>query len=94
MHFCNTIWSLQIYINAFGLKSASKVFQKKDESVFEEIRGIHIVADNIIVAEATVQEHDQIFRQVLERAKETKGCFSFDMFQLRVPKVKYLGTVD
>lgn len=44
----------------FGLKSASEVFQKKNEAVFEGIQGIHIVADDIIVAGATVQEHDQI----------------------------------
>jgi len=37
-----------------GLKSASEVFQKENESVFEGISAIHIVADDIIVAVSTV----------------------------------------
>jgi len=77
----------------FSLKSASEVFQKKNESVFEGISGIHIVADDIIVAGSTVQEHDQILQKVLERAKERNVHFNFEKLQLRVPEVKYLGTI-
>ena len=54
----------------FGISSASEVFQKKNEATFEGISGIHIVADDIIIAASTVQEHDSILQQVLERAKE------------------------
>ena len=75
------------------LESASEVFQKKSEAVFEGISGIHIVADNIIMAAATVQEHDSILCQVLERAKERNVRFNFSKLQLRVPEVKYLGTI-
>jgi len=53
----------------FGLKPASEVFQKKNESVFEGTSGIHIVADDIIVVESTVQEHDQILQQFLRELK-------------------------
>ena len=53
----------------FGIKSASKVFQKKNEEAFAGIPGIHIiVADDIIIAAVNIEEHDQILRQVLERA--------------------------
>ena len=31
----------------FGLKSASEVFQKQKEAVFQGTEGIHIVADDI-----------------------------------------------
>jgi len=44
----------------FGLKSASEVFQKQNETVFQGIEGIHIVADNIIIVGSTVEEHDKI----------------------------------
>ena len=77
----------------FGISSASEVFQKKNEATFEGIPGIHIVADDIIVAAATVQEHDHILRQVLERAKDHNVRFNFDKLQLRVSEVKYLGTI-
>ena len=69
----------------FGISSASEVFQKKNEAVFEDIPGIHIVADDIIIASSTVQEHDHILRQVLERAKERNVRFNFNKLQLRVP---------
>ena len=62
----------------FGISSASEVFQKNNEAVFEGIKGIHIVADDIIVAASTVQEHDHILRQVLQRAKERNVHFNFD----------------
>ena len=55
----------------FGISSASKVFQKKNEATFEGIPGIHIVANDIIVAAAMVQEHDHILRQILEEPKIT-----------------------
>ena len=60
----------------FGLKSASEVFQKKkkkkNETVFEGIEGIHIVANNddIIIAASSVEEHDHILQQMLDRAME------------------------
>ena len=46
----------------FGISSANEVFQKNNEAVFEGISGIHIVADNIIIAASTVKEHDDILR--------------------------------
>ena len=54
----------------FGIKSASEVFQKKNEAVFEGIEGIHIVADDIIIAASTVEEHDKILHKVLQRGVE------------------------
>ena len=41
----------------FGLKSASEVFQKRNEAVFEGISGVYIVTDDFIIAALTVEEH-------------------------------------
>ena len=65
-------------MNALEISSASKVFQKKNEAVFEGISGIHIVADNIIIAASTVQEHDRFLHQILERAKESNFRFNYN----------------
>ena len=54
----------------FSLKSASEVFQKKNEAAFEGIEGIHIVGDDIIIAASTVEEHDKILHNILQRAVE------------------------
>ena len=77
----------------FGLKSASEVFQKKNKAVFEGIDGIHIVADDIIIAASSVEEHDHILQQVLDRAMKCNIKFNFDKFQLRISAVNYLGSV-
>ena len=79
----------------FGIKSASEVFQKRNEEAFSGIPGIHIVADDIIMAAVNTEEHDQILRQVLERARanEKNIKFNFDKLQLRVHEVRYLGTM-
>ena len=77
----------------FGLNSATEVFQKKNEAAFAGIEGIHIVADDIIIAADSVDEHDRILQKVLERARERKVKFNFDKLQLRVNTVKYLGTI-
>ena len=77
----------------FGLNSATEVFQKKNEAAFAGIEGIHIVADDIIIAADTIEEHDVILQKVLQRARERNVKFNFDKLQLRVNAVKYLGTI-
>ena len=69
------------------------MFQKKNEAAFDGIDGVHIVADDIIIAAANVEEHDMILRQVLARARDRNVKFNFDKLQLRVNSVKYLGTI-
>jgi len=44
----------------FGLASASKVFQKRNEAAFDGIDGVHIMVDDIIIAAAAVEEYDMI----------------------------------
>jgi len=76
----------------FGLKSASKIFQKKNEAVFAGIDGVHIVTDDIIIAASTIEEHDKILTQVLDQAKAHNVKSNYKL-QLQVPEVKYLGTI-
>jgi len=53
---------------SFGLASASKVFQKRNEAAFDGIDGVYIMEDDIIIAAATIEECNMILRQVLARA--------------------------
>jgi transposase InsO family protein len=77
----------------FGISSASEVFQKKNEEAFLGISGVHAVADDLIIAATTREEHDQILQAVLERAREKNIKFNRDKIQLRVPEVKYVGNI-
>jgi len=77
----------------FGIKSDSEVFQKRNEETFSGIPGIHIVADDIIIAVSSIAKHDQILTQVMQRAKDRNVVFNLNKLQLRVDEVKYLGTI-
>jgi len=77
----------------FGLKLASEVFQKKNEIAFKGIKGIHIVADDIIIAASDIEEHNTILHQVLQQAAECNIKLNFDKFQFCISEVKYLGTI-
>ena len=77
----------------FGLASASEVFQKRNEAAFDGIDGVHIMADDIIIVAATVEEHDVILCKVLARAHDHNVKFNLDKLQLHVHSVTYLGTI-
>ena len=77
----------------FGIKSASEVFQKQNEAAFANIPGLHIVADDLIIAAENTDEHDKILHQVLQRAEERNIKLNSDKLQLRMSEVKYLGTI-
>ena len=47
----------------------------------------------MIIAATTIEEHDEILAQVLQRAKEQNITLNFEKLQLRVSEVKYLGTI-
>ena len=77
----------------FGIKSASEVFQKKNEEAFANIPGLYIVADDLIIAAENSDEHDKILHQVLQRAEDRNIKINFDKLNLRTKEVKYLGTI-
>ena len=77
----------------FRLKFASEIFQKKNEAAFKGIDGIHIVADDIIIAADDLEEHNTILHKVLQRAPDRNIKLNFDKFQFCVNPVKYLGTI-
>uniref|UniRef100_A0AAV2MQ74 ribonuclease H n=1 Tax=Knipowitschia caucasica TaxID=637954 RepID=A0AAV2MQ74_KNICA len=65
----------------FGIKSASEVFQQRNCEKFGDIAGVHIIADDMITAASTEQEHDEILHNVMTRAKEANVKFNKDKLQ-------------
>ena len=51
------------------------------------------MADDIIIAAATVEQHNAILQRVLERARKRNIKFNLERLQLHVNKVKYLDTI-
>jgi len=52
----------------FRISSAIEVLQKRTYKAFGDIKGVHVIADDIIIAAATEEEHAQILLKVLKRA--------------------------
>ena len=75
----------------FGIKSASEVFQQRNCETFGDIQGIHIIADDMIIAASSEKEHDEILQKVIARANEANVKFNKDKIQYKVSSVNYMG---
>ena len=75
--------------------SAPEVFQKKNEALFGDIDGVEVIFDDIIVAAHVQdeQEHDEIMKKLLERAKVKNVKFNPHKLQYKVKEVKYMGNI-
>ena len=74
-----------------GISSASEVMQKKGYQMFGDIPGVHITADDMLIAVDTEEEHDTAVTKVLERAAENNVKFSLPKLQFKKPQVVYHG---
>lgn len=77
----------------FGISSASEVLQKRNYSTFGDIPGVHILADDMIIAAENEAEHDATLIKVMNRAKEENVRFNPVKMQFKVKEVKYLGNI-
>ena len=77
----------------FGIKSAPEVFQEKNESIFGDIDHVEVIFDDIIVAAADEQEHDQIIVKLLQSAREANVKFNAAKLQYKVSEDKYMGNI-
>ena len=78
---------------SFGITSAPEVLQKTNESIFGDIDGVEVIFDDIIVAAADEQEHDQIIVKLLQRAREANVKFNTAKLQYKVSEVKHMGNI-
>ena len=76
----------------FGISSASKVLQKRNQDTFGDIPGVHIIADDIIIATSEAK-HDETVRRVMDQSREKQVRFSKDKLQFRVNQVCYVGNI-
>ena len=75
----------------FGLCLASEVMQKRNESTFADIKEVHIIADDVIIAAEDEKEHDAIMLALLSRARESGVRFNREKIQFKVNSVSCMG---
>ena len=77
----------------FGISSASEVMQKRNEQTFSDIVGVHIIADDMIIAASDEIEHDEIVRKVMQRERDKNIRFNRGKVQYKVSSVTYMGHI-
>ena len=84
----NTPWGRMRFCHMpFGILSASEIMHKRNQEAFSDIPSVQVIADDMIIAAETVEEHDQILHKVMQRARQQQVKFNRTKVQFRVPKV-------
>ena len=77
----------------FGLASSNEVFQKRMTQSFEEIEGVIVMFDDILVTGKNKEDHDRNLEKVLQRAKEVGVRLNKKKSKFDVDKVLYIGHI-
>jgi hypothetical protein len=75
----------------FGLKCSSEIFQRKIVQCFEEIDGVEIYVDDILVWGTSQKDHDERLKLVLERARKYNIKFNVNKCKFSVNEVRCIG---
>ena len=90
----NTPWGRKRFLRmSFGISSAREIMQKRNEDTFGDIHGVHVIANDLIIAAADDQEHDSILHRVLARARDKGVKFNSDKIQFKITEVEYMGNL-
>ena len=75
----------------FGTASAPKVFQNIMSHLFDDIEGVEVIVDDLVVWGEKTEQHDVRRRQVLDRCRERNLKLNKDKCRFRVSEVSYVG---
>ena len=74
----------------FGLSSSQDIFQKLMK-LFEDIKGVEVVVDDLLIWGESSQQHDSQLMWVLNRARERNLKLNKQKCQIRKDKISYIG---
>ncbi len=90
----NTPFGRYCYLRLpYGITSAAEVFHKTLAQLFDDIAGVKVYVDDLIVYGTSRHEHDARLKQVLERAQKSGLVLNADKCEYRVSQIKYLGEI-
>ena len=78
---------------AYGIKSASEIFQAVFMEIFGDIPGVGIYIDDIKICGRNQEEHDSALKHVLERAREYNNRFNKKKCIFSKNEIKYMGHI-
>ena len=77
----------------FGISSAQDVFQAVMSEMFEDVEGVEVIVDDILVWGSTVEEHDRRLELVLERAQQQNLKLNKEKSQIGQKEISYVGHI-
>lgn len=75
----------------FGLSCAPEIFQKTFSNAFLGISGIGIYFDDLIIHAKSLEEHNLILKQVLERARDVGIKFNKQKCKFAIKEINFVG---
>lgn len=75
----------------YGISSASEIFHRKLYEYFEDIEGVILFVDDLLVYADSKEVHDQRLRAVLDRCKEINIKLNRQKCRVGLTEIKYLG---
>ena len=77
----------------FGIASAPEVFQNFIVNLFQDIEGVEVIVDDLVVWGEDVEQHDVRLKQVLDHCRERNLKLNREKCHFRVSEVHYVGHV-
>ncbi|XP_062596233.1 uncharacterized protein K02A2.6-like [Saccostrea cucullata] len=81
--FITPIGRYRCFCLPFGIKFIPEIFQHIMDQMLEGIDGAAAVMDDILIGGRDVEQHDQIFRKVTERASQYNLKLNYDKCEIR-----------
>ncbi|XP_063635188.1 uncharacterized protein K02A2.6-like [Cydia splendana] len=88
----NTVFGRYKFLRMpYGISSASEIFHKRLYSHFDDIEGVVLFVDDLLVYGPTKEIHDQRLRAVLNRCKDINIKLNRQKCRIGLTEIKYLG---
>lgn len=90
----NTCFGRYRYLRLpFGISPAPEIYQRRMHEVFDDLEGVEIIMDDILVHGRTEAEHDHRLKTVLQRCREANLKLNPNKIKLKTKQVEYIGHV-
>ena len=77
----------------FGLSSSQDIFQRIMSEMFEDIEGVEVVVDDLLVWGEDEEQHDSRLLKVLERARARNLKLNKDKCHIKQHEISYVGHI-
>ena len=68
-------------------------FQSVVSEMFEDIEGVKVLVDNMLIWGTTEEEHDARLEKVLQHAQERNLKLNKDKSQIKMKEISYIGHI-